>query len=182
MVDFYIHKYTTSESITQGIVAPHKYRHPIIIRMNKQSDCLNAWQKDKNKIVSEFVGKMKEIYEPNERIALFIPPTNTIIFLRDVIERIKQEFPNIIDCTHCFTKELNVSFGDERYAKYSVEQLASFIKIDGEEILKLCLDNTNVFIADDVHATGKSIELTKYLIKNILGKDLNFKSGVLLMI
>lgn len=180
MIDFYLHKYTTKESITNGLVAPHKYRHPITKKMGLQQECLNGWNKDKNKILKEFIIKMKTIFIENDSFLLFTPPTNTKIFLDFMIKGIKQSFPNVIDFTYCFEKTCDVSFGEEKYNLFTLDQLLLFVKIDAVKISKADKRVKNAFIIDDVFATGKSLILTKQLIQANFRTDMIIKSGVIL--
>jgi len=183
MTDFYLHKYTTNESISSGIVAPHKYRHPLIKKMGKQQDCINAWAKDKRKIIADYITKLKEIYSTNDAFMLFTPPTMTRIFIDDIIDGIVNEFPNAIDLTKVFCKKENVSFGDAKYNDYTNEQLMEFIDIDTEKLKSVDWNKIEkIFITDDVYASGKTIKLTKHIIKRILDKEFEIKSGVILTI
>lgn len=180
MTDFYLHKYQTTESITQGIVAPHKYRLPLIKKMGKQQDCLNAWTKDKKKIIEKYITKLKEIYDTNERFLLFTPPTMTRIFIEDIIEGIKTEFPNSVDLTNVFCKKENVSFSDAKYNDYTNVQLSEFIDVDTATLKSIDSTIEKIFIVDDVYASGKSLDLTKHIIKSNLDKKFEIKSGVIL--
>ena len=180
MTDFYLHKYKTTESIYLAIVAPHKYRLPLTKKMNNQQICIDSWNKGKKKIVSDYLNNVKEIYKKDETFFLFTPPTRTRIFVVDIIESIKQEFPNLIDLTNVFTKIENVSFGDSKYDNYSNQQLSQFIEVDTKK-LKIIDEKVNkAFIVDDVCATGKSLNLTKYLIRQHYDNELEIKSGVIL--
>lgn len=180
MTDFYLHKYTTNESITNGIVAPHKYRHPLIVKMGKQQDCLTAWNKDKEKITNSYVVELKKLFNTNDKFLLFTPPTNTKIFVNDIIDKVKKEFPNIVDLTHCFDKTRDVNFGDQQYDSHSTKQLASMVQVDNDKLKGADKDIKIAFIIDDVNSTGKSLELTTYLITESLGTDIEIKSGVIL--
>ena len=182
MIDFYLHKYTRNESISSGIVAPHKYRHPLIIKIGKQQDCINAWEKDKKKIIADYITKLKEIYSTNDVFMLFTPPTKTRIFIDDVIDGIVNEFPNAIDLTKVFCKKENVSFGDAKYDDYTNEQLIEFIDIDTKKLKSIDNKIEKIFITDDVYASGKTMKLTKHLIKIIFDKEFEIKSGVILTI
>lgn len=180
MTDFYLHKYKTTESITQGIVAPHKYRLPIVKTMGKQQDCINAWNKDKKKIVADYINKLKELYNSDETFLLFTPPTKTRIFIDDIIDAIKLEFPNVIDLTKIFSKTSDVSFGDAKYNDYTNEQLCEFIYVDSNATNTIDSQIDKAFIVDDVYATGKSLMLTKHLIGKLSDQNFEIKSGIVL--
>lgn len=180
MTDFYLHKYTTYESICSGIVAPHKYRLELTKIDGNQDVVLKAWKKDKENILKRYISKLEKHYEKNEIFLLFVPPTNTKIFTNDIIEKIKFEYPNAIDLVDCFMKTSNVSFGDAKYDDYETEQLLEYITVN-KAILDKANDKINkAFIVDDVHSSGKSIELTKHLIKTNISNDIEIKSGVIL--
>jgi hypothetical protein len=182
-MDFYIHKYNIDESIASGRVAPHRYRLETTKQLNRQNECLNAWHKDKPKILAEYITKLKTFYAQDEIFLLFIPPTNTKIFLNDIIEEIKREFPNAIDFTCAFIKKSNDSFGGAKFNDKKIEELASLVAVNENILLTISPNNvTKAFIADDVYSSGKSILLTKYLIEENYSRTLEIKSGVVLWV
>lgn len=183
MIDFYLHKYTNTESIMSGIVAPHKHRHSFYKRQgqNMLNDILTAWEKDKKKILSLYITHLEKLFDKKETFLLFIPPTNTRIFIEDIVEKIKSEFPNIIDLVDCFNKKSDVNFGSDEFKNYTIEQLSEYIQIDNNKLSKVDNNVIKAFIADDVYSTGKTIELTKYLIKTSISNVIEIKSGVILI-
>jgi hypothetical protein len=180
MTDFYLHKYTTNESMYCGFVAPHKYRLQLIKTQNQQNTVLNAWKKDKQKILKSYIIELEKYYEKTEIFLLFVPPTNTNIFTNDIVEKIKLEYPNVIDLVGCFKKTSDVSFGDIKYNDFTTEQLLKYISVDKTILNKANNKITKAFIVDDVHSSGKSIKLTKHLIKTNISDEIEIKSGVIL--
>lgn len=180
MVDFYLHKYNGFESITKALVAPHKYRHPVIINMGQQKDCLKAWNNDKKTIIRNYISKLKEIYKTDDCFLLFSPATQTRIFIDDLIEGITDEFPHVINLSTVFIKKESISFGDEKFKNYTNAQLAEYINVDEETLKSINRSIKKIFIVDDVYATGKSLKLTNYLIKKYIGENFEIKSGVVL--
>ena len=180
MTDFYLHKYTTVESICSGIVAPHKYRLKLIKNGGYKNKVLEAWKKDKQKILNRFIIEMENYYQKDEIFLLFVPPTNTEIFTKDSVEKIKVAFPNVIDVTKCFKKNSIVSFGNSEFNFSKIPNLLKCIEVNKN---KLTMENQKIskaFIADDVHSSGKTMKLTKYLIKEFFRAVIEIKSGVIL--
>jgi len=163
-----------------GIVAPHKYRLHIIKTLNKQLEVLGAWRKDKDKILIEYINKLKNFYDSVDTFLIFVPPTHTPIFTDDIVAKVKTEFPNSIYVNNAFSKKSGVSFGDEKFKNFSIEQLAAFIIVDSKVLIPFDSYDGKVLIVDDVHSSGKTIELTKYLIRLNLSREVDIKSGVIL--
>ncbi len=180
MTDFYLHKYKTTESMHCGIVAPHKYRLKNIKTGGFQKIVLDAWKKDKKKILARYLSELNKYYNKTDTFLLFIPPTNTKIFINDIVEFVKVEFPNSIDLVDCFKKISGVSFGDEKYKDHTIEQLLEYIEVDKDILRKADNKIKMAFIVDDVHSSGKSIEMTKHLIRTNISNDIEIKSGVIL--
>ena len=180
MVNFNLHKYTTNESMYAGIVAPHKYRLQLIKTGGHQKTVLDAWQKDKQKILVRYISELEKQFNKTDTFLLFVPPTNTKIFTNDIVEKIKIEFPNALDLVDCFKKTSDVSFGDAKYKDFTIEQLLKYIEVDIDILRKADNKIKMAFIVDDVHSSGKSIELTKHLIKKNISNDIEIKSGVIL--
>lgn len=180
MTDFYLHKYTTNESMYSGIVAPQKYRLQLIKTEGHQNTVLNAWKKDKQKILGSYISELEKLYEKTEIFLLFVPPTKTKIFTNDIVEKIKIEFPNAIDLLDCFKKTSDVSYGNVIYKDFTTEQLLNYIEVDKTILAKANNKINKAFIVDDVCSSGKSIELTKHLIRTNISNDIEIKSGVIL--
>lgn len=181
MVDFYLHEYSTTDSAFRGIVAPHKYR--FASQRNMQTDMIiDAWIRDRNTIIRNYITRMDGIYDVTDNILLFSPPTITRIFIDDIIQGIISHFPNIIDYTNIFSKRENISFGNSTYNDCTLEELAEFVTFNKELLDDINIDINKVFIVDDVYASGKSIALTEHLIRNNTGlENLEINSGVVLL-
>ncbi len=180
MIDIFLHKYNTTESMNSGISAPHRYRHPFYIKLNMQEVFLKAWNKDKKTICNNLINRMAEIYAREECFMLFTPATKTRFFIDDIINAIKNYFPNVIDITEVFTKITDFSLGNEQFNDITIEQVETLIHVNQNKINESKKLSNNVFIIDDVYSSGKSINVTKLLIKKYINELTEIKSGVIL--
>ncbi len=179
MLDFYLHQYNSNLGIITSLASPHLYRTPAIKMLSRQSECLTAWERDKIKIAEKFISRLLEVYGKDESFLLFTPASMNRMFVDTIIDHIKHEFLNVIDMTSIFRKKENVSFGESKFDNYSVAQLADFIEVMNSPLETVPENLNKAFIVDDVFSTGKSIEVTKYLILQTFGKDCEIKSGVI---
>ena len=180
MIDFYLHEYTLSNR-QWSYGAPHILRSPVFSQEQKDL-AYKMWKTDERKICKHFISEFSKIYTDKEdKILLFAPATRKgkKIFITKVVEAIKKEYQNIIDLTDLFFKKEDVCFGDAKYNDFTIEQLSEFIDVNKETLSLIDLSVSNIFILDDVYATGKSIDLTKYLIEQVLQKDFTINTGVI---
>lgn len=182
MIDFYLKEYNDGLGLLDVYAAAHKYRSPLLKKMKMTGDVLKMWQRNKNRVVTEFVNKLELVYNIDERFLLFAPATNTRVFIDDLVDGIKNRFPNVVDLTDVFKKNADVSFGDAQFDNCTNDELMSFIYMDENYLKSINVDIRKIFILDDVYASGKSMELTKKLIIANLGADCEIKSGVILKI
>jgi hypothetical protein len=182
MVEIFLHQYTNNESMTFGMVAPHKYRHPIYVKQGNQKIFIDAWNKDKKLICEKLINRMSEIYEKDEAFLLFTPATKTRLFIDDIIEEIKNYFKNTVDLTDVFTKKTEFSLGEEKYNDYTEEQIEELIEVDIDKINESKKMSSKAFIIDDVYSTGKSLNTTMLLIKKHISEQIEINNGVILKI
>ena len=182
MIDFYLKEFKGNESIFNPYTAPHKYRFKVYKNAGKEDQILQAWNLKKNKVGEEFIDKLEEIYNRDEKFLLFNPASNTKIFINDIIRIILEKFPQAIDLTHCFEKNAEVNFGDKEYENYTIEELSEYIEIDKHRLSELDMNIEKAFIIDDVYNSGKSIELTEFLITENLQNEIEINCGVILKV
>lgn len=175
MVDFSLHKYKGGGS-TNSYNKPHKYR---IAKKSGMDLTYLVWDySEKKKILEEYIKRMELILNKNEYFHLFNPPTDTKIFLNEIIEAIKFHYPNVIDLSYCFEKNNQYSLTIDN--NRSIEELIPLVTINKSHLQRIDFNIKKIFIADDVYSTGRSVDLTSRLITEFVSKELECHVGVIL--
>lgn len=181
IVDFCLHKYTSEETRTWGMVAPQKYR--VFSKVPKyQKEAVAAWNKDKSKIAADFVNQLENIYSVEEPFLLFTPATGTPFFVDDIIAELQKKFPDMINLSGCFTKNNpNDKFGSEELKDLPISELLGRITVNQNKLKPAKdMEVKKAFILDDVFSSGRTLAVAKQLIRNNFGENIEVRSGVLL--
>ncbi|SDL72426.1 hypothetical protein SAMN04488034_1099 [Salinimicrobium catena] len=142
-----------------------------------ESAMRKLWISNRSKVQNEFLKRVKEHFENEEKYGLIVPPTDRKFFTEPLVLSLKESFQNSVDLSDHFSKPEGVSFGTPPYSEMSIEKLREYIEVS-EDIPEL-KGIKRILIVDDVYAQGKTIAVLKLILNEIFG-SIDIISGTII--
>jgi hypothetical protein len=138
-----------------------------------KTDCVDAWNKDYQKIEEEMIVRMRQHLSEDQVFYLVVPPTDAErkqIYLDPLIKAIKNCFPKLISLEGCLYKK-DKSTSASQHSRTNRQEIIDNTLMDDQCIMQnKVFEQIPVVILDDVIATQATLEAVEQLLVSLSGK------------